>query len=208
MEEVLTDRHSWQALTFGLLNSNQSLKEKAVIAEIISRWQRDCIGNSAWEVMSYKEAWCGGVPSVRNESRGGHTAGGWNEAIIVVLFNPGHSVILWKRSATRFWLGNADLISCIPSPTSSFLVLQLRRTFVAQFESVSVHFQELQPEKMNLCIFAWVMCGWEELSPINFAIVLCSFPFQVMILWLWFSYKAEALDVGKERHNLILIQFW
>lgn len=46
MEEVLTDRHSWQALTFGLLNSNQSLKEKAVIAEIISRWQRDCIGNS------------------------------------------------------------------------------------------------------------------------------------------------------------------
>ena len=24
-----------------------------------------------------------------------HIAGGWNEMIIVVLFNPGHSMILW-----------------------------------------------------------------------------------------------------------------
>lgn len=46
MEQVLAGRHSWQALT-GLLNFNLSLTKKPMIAEIVSRWQRDCIGNLA-----------------------------------------------------------------------------------------------------------------------------------------------------------------
>lgn len=46
MEQVLADRHSWQALT-GLLNFNLSLTKKPMIAEIVSRWQRDCVGNLA-----------------------------------------------------------------------------------------------------------------------------------------------------------------
>lgn len=46
MEQVLTDRHSWQALT-GLLNFNLSFTKKAMVAGIVSRWQRDCVGNLA-----------------------------------------------------------------------------------------------------------------------------------------------------------------